>query len=365
VLCALLTALAATPAATAAVPALSADLETGSFSQFSFTNALNGTLEVRSTSAAYDGTSHARASYTGSGANGYQRGAWNIDLRDGDDVWYSAAFRLPTGFHNAIQGQVDLLRWDNWVSHPNDTDWGGLVIYGSDKKLRLMRFNMAGTGTTTLAGPYDLPEGRWIHLQVHQRLGTTNALNELYLDDTLIGRSTLPNTYGRPLERLRVGLVAIASGRQTNPLTLDFDHARITPTAAVTPPPPPEPAPEPGPEPAPEPQPEPIPQPAPQPAPTPPPAPAPQPRPQPAPVPPPAPAPAGVPAPLPLATSAPAARAPRPARGGRRDLREQRRRLARDRRRLRALRRNPRANRRAISRLERRIAARRLLLRSR
>lgn len=246
--------LAAGPAAAAVAPR-SADLEGGTLGEFDQSHQVTGTLAVDDLRA-YSGGRSARAQYAGGGANGYSRGIWNVRWADGDEAWFSAAFFLPSGFKAAMQGQVDLLRWDNWASHPNDTDWGGLVIYGSDRRMRLMRFNMANTGTTTLVGPFDVPEGRWVHLEVHQRLGAQQALSEVFLDGTLVGRSTLPNTYGRPIDRVRTGLVGIAAGRQLNPLTLWFDRAAVgvAPAGALGAPAPipePAPAPEPAPEPAP------------------------------------------------------------------------------------------------------------------
>jgi hypothetical protein len=180
----------------------------------------------------YDGTASAHATYEGNGGNGYARGIWNVNWQDGEDVWFGAAYYLPVGFVPHIQGQVDLMRWDNWLSHPSDTDWGGVSIYGSDHRARLLRFG-AGRANDTLAGPITLPEGRWFTLEVHERLSAgSGALSELYVDGKLIGRSTRPNTYGRPIERIRYGIVAIAEGAQKKPLELWFDNATAGPTPA-------------------------------------------------------------------------------------------------------------------------------------
>jgi len=270
-LLALATALAIVPCASAgaAVVPRAADLEGGTFAEFDQLHQTTGTIAVDD-GRAYSGSRSARAHYAGGGANGYQRGIWNVGWRDGDEVWYSAAIFLPSGFKAAMQGQVDLLRWDNWASHPDDTDWGGLVIYGSDRRMRLMRFNMANTGATTLVGPFDVPEGRWVHLEVHQRLGAQDALSEVWMDGGLVGSSALPNSYGRPVERVRVGIVAIASGRQLEPLTLWFDRVALGaspagPLGAPAPAPAPTPAPAPVPAPAPKPTPAPAPAPAPNP----------------------------------------------------------------------------------------------------
>jgi hypothetical protein len=270
-------ALAAPSAARASVTALTASLDGGSFSEFSQTNALRGTLSLTE-ARSFDGSASARASYEGGGENGYTRGIWNVNWEEGENVWFGAAYYLPTGFLANVQGQVDLVRWDNWSLYPNDTDWGGVSIYGSDHRARLLRFG-AGRPNDTLVGPFTLPEGRWFTLEVHQIRSSQSgaALSELYVDGKLLGASTAPNTYGRPATRVRFGIVAIAAGAQMKPLELNFDDAAVGSIAApsligqVEPAPAPEPEPtseEPAPEPAPEegapaPAPEPTPEPAP------------------------------------------------------------------------------------------------------
>jgi hypothetical protein len=210
----------------APAPSRFAGLEGGDFSEFDQSNAQNGTLSIID-GLAFEGQRSAHAAYAGGGANGYQRSVWNVQWVDGDEIWAEAAYFLPTGFLSNIQGQVDLMRWDNWVSHPSDTDWGGVSIYGSDHRARLLRFG-DGRPNDTLVGPIDLPEGRWFRLTIHQHLsGNTSALSELYVDGALVGSSVAPNTYGRMIERIRFGIVAIAAGTQIKPLELNFDSARI------------------------------------------------------------------------------------------------------------------------------------------
>ncbi len=227
-----LSLLAALPSiSSAAVSPLSATLEQGSFGEFSQTNVESGSLSLTSRRA-FDGGTSAEATYDGDGENGYSRGIWNVQWANGEDVWFGAAYYLPRGFHANIQGQVDLMRWDNWVSHPSDTDWGGVSIYGSDHRARLLRFG-AGRPNDTLVGPIDLPEGRWFTLEVHQHLSSGgDALSELYVDGALAGQSTKPNTYGREIERIRYGIVAIAEDDQHKPLDLWFDRASAGPETA-------------------------------------------------------------------------------------------------------------------------------------
>jgi hypothetical protein len=146
------------------------------------------------------------------------------------------------------------MRWDNWSLYPDEADWGGVSIYGSDHRARLLRFG-AGRPNDTLVGPTTLPEGRWFTLEVHQMRSSQSgsALSELYVDGSLVGKSTAPNTYGRPATRVRFGLVAIAAGAQTKPLQLNFDAAAVgaTPSAGLIGRPGPAPSPEPQPQPTP------------------------------------------------------------------------------------------------------------------
>jgi Polysaccharide lyase len=203
-------------------------LEDGSFSEFSQTNALNGSL-TPTTDRAYEGSRSAHATYTGAGRNGYSRGIWNVSWQDGDEVWYGGAFYLPEGFKDRMQGQVDLVRWDNWPSMPEQSEKGGVVIYGSDKRARLVRMKQ-GVEQASLGGSFDIPEGRWVWIEVHQRLSEADPLSEVYLDDELVASSTAKNSYGHSIDRIRLGLVAISSGSQTNPLELWFDRAAVSGT---------------------------------------------------------------------------------------------------------------------------------------
>ena len=265
-------ALASSPAtAGAEVETLRASLEKNDFSEFSQTNAQTGALSTTPASA-FGGSVSARATYDGGGSNGYSRGIWNVEWADGEEVWFGAAYYLPNGFHSQIQGQVDLLRWDNYSINPSNTDWGGVSIYGSDRRAHLLRFG-AGRPNDTLVGPISLPEGRWFTLEVHQRLSSgAGALSELYVDGKLTGSSRAANTYGRPATRIRYGIVAIASGSQQKPLELRFDDAAAGSQQALVgdgnsePEPVPEPEPEANPEPIPQPDPSEAPEPAPAPS---------------------------------------------------------------------------------------------------
>src|SRR3954454_4456071 len=256
-------ALVVSRTANAAVAPQRVNFETSGLQQFDQLNASVGSLNA--VDGGYGDAHAAEAKYSGGGENGYSRGIFNVDWHAGDDVWYSAAFYLPVGFKAAMQGQVALMRWDDYGAHPEAADYSGIVIYGGDKRSRLVIDRIATGTQIELSQAFDLPEGRWFHIEVHQRLGATSGLNEVYLDGTKISSSTQPNLEpGRGVDRIRYGIVAIASGSQTNPLRLQFDDATVStaqtgpdaalaqPVTPVTPPPVAPPAPAPAPAPAPE-----------------------------------------------------------------------------------------------------------------
>jgi hypothetical protein len=221
----------AAPAAHAGVVAESASISSNSLSEFSQATQLNATVAATS-ERAYDGSYAVKSVYGGGGVNAYARGHWDVSWQTGDDVWYGAAYYLPTGFKTAMQNEVALMRWDNWPSYQDGSgDIGGIVIWGSDKRARLKLGTYSGSTEKVLVGPFDVPEGRWFWLEVHQKLGTSGALSEVYLDGALVGSSTAANTAGRTIERIRYGLVAQGGSSQTNPLTLYFDRARVSTSA--------------------------------------------------------------------------------------------------------------------------------------
>lgn len=215
--------------ALAQVQPMQATLAQDNLSEFSQTNAVGGSLQL--VQGGYGSPYAAQASYTGDGQNGYARGIFNVDWSEGDDVWYGAAFYLPSNFRDLMQGQVALMRWDNWPSYPNDCDQGGIVINEGDKLSYLERDHQNPDGSwsqTDLTNGFELPYGRWFWLEVHQRFeSATGAVNEVYIDGQRVASSTESNMFGRGIERIRYGIVAIAAGDQDNSLSLDFGRATV------------------------------------------------------------------------------------------------------------------------------------------
>lgn len=194
---------------------------------FDKVEALDGVAR-RTRRAFYDGpvALHLRA---GGDGNAYSRGYFKVRWRDGDDVWFGAALRLPSGFHARMAGQVDILRWDNFGRLGTDDDRSGVVIH-RDGQASLVRQQL-GVEEVDLGTPFALPEGRWFWLEVHQVLGATDgqALSEAYVDGWLVSSSTVANTYGRGVDRVRYGIVAVDAERQRAPLDLYLDRATAGP----------------------------------------------------------------------------------------------------------------------------------------
>jgi hypothetical protein len=196
--------------------------------RFDQLSAAHGSAEV-TTSRAFHGSHSMRARYRGGGANGYARGLFAVSWHGGDTVTYRAAFFLPHGFHRAMQGQVALMRWDNWPTYEGGGDSGGIVVYGSDKRARLVRGHSnehpGGNHQQALGRSFRLPEGRWFALSVRQRLSREHPRSVVRLDGRRVVSSARLNFYGRAIERIRYGIVAIAAGMQRRPLRLWVDDA--------------------------------------------------------------------------------------------------------------------------------------------
>jgi hypothetical protein len=199
-------------------------MESGNLSQFQQVSTTSNATLVATPVDSFGGALGALASYLGGGANAYARGVWEPNWSAGTTVTYGAAFKLPVGFYAAQQGQIDLIRWDNFPIQGTQDDFGGIVIYGSDQRARLVR-GINGVEEAVIGSSFSLPEGQWFTLRVTQTLSPTNSSSTVRLNGTTVISSTTQNSYGRAIDRLRVGLVAIADGAQTNPLQVYFDSA--------------------------------------------------------------------------------------------------------------------------------------------
>lgn len=166
------------------------------------------------------------AGYDGEGDNGYARGVISVEWHEGETVRYAARFFLPEGFGAALRGTVAIMRWDNWVDHGSQGDFGGVVLMGSGSRVHLVHGGYDRGFEGDLVPGVRVPEGRWVRIEVLQRLSSSgDATSVVQVDGEEVGRSTAPNMAGRDIKRIRYGLVAISAGEQVSPLGLRFADA--------------------------------------------------------------------------------------------------------------------------------------------
>lgn len=148
---------------------------------------------------------------------------------EGSEVWYEAYFFLPAGFYANKTSTKDLMRWDCYVNGVMDMQGG--VGMASDHNLYIMSNYPY---TRPIETSYRIPEGKWTLLGVHQIISEKDnvALNEIYIDKTLLASSRKANYKGtaypaneRAINRLRVGLVS--EGTVSDDHTLYFDKFEI------------------------------------------------------------------------------------------------------------------------------------------
>lgn len=206
-----------------------AGMETGDFSEFdSINSGTPGTLVIDATRA-YEGSRSAHASTPGNSANKYARGIFDVDWKEGTDVWYGAAFYLPSTFFAQAKGWIDILRWDNWTLTQSTQDQGGLALT-PEGRLLLLRKNPPSGDQEILI---DVPApslGAWHWLEVHQRFSQSDgsAVSSLWVDSVVAGAKDSRNIYSRPITALRVGIVSTNDPIQTTQLDLWFDRVSIT-----------------------------------------------------------------------------------------------------------------------------------------
>ena len=181
-----------------------------------------GSLEARNASdppGAYEGTKYLRAIHWPQ--IGPAQGRFSETLPNGSDVWYGAAFHINNVFKSAADN-VAMLEWRDPVSHVH----GGISLR-SDDKYHVVRGNTASPTADINVGPaFDLPQNRYIWLEVHQRLDTVNPLTEVFLDGHLIMTTAAQNAYldslGIPT-RVSYGIGTVSS----NAFQLNFDRASL------------------------------------------------------------------------------------------------------------------------------------------
>ena len=120
----------------------------------------------------------------------------DVPSKNTGGFWYSSAFFLPKDTSNCDNDFicentiVDIMRWES-------TGFFGGVRLKTNNQFQLVRgSSTAGTVSTDIGAPFDLPTGRTFWLEVHQTLSNTAgglALNEVYVDGRLVMSSTAAN----------------------------------------------------------------------------------------------------------------------------------------------------------------------------
>jgi hypothetical protein len=181
----------------------------------------------RSLVAFYPGSDRAPASSTDAI---YARRVLATDWGRGRTLRYGADFYLPPGFHDALGGQVALMRWDNYDLLGSRMNVGGIVVGEADGKARLVRDSLAAPPQAALTDGFALPEGRWFRLDVVQRRpgGGTRARSSVQLDGRRVAASRERVSYlATPARKVRFGLVAV-SPDQNAELAVWLDHPSVS-----------------------------------------------------------------------------------------------------------------------------------------
>ena len=124
--------------------------------------------------------------------------------------------------------------WDNRPTYQSGADYNGVVIAASDHKAYLVRGKADGSQREVLAGPVDVPLGRWFFTEVHQRLDGTKGVNELFVDGELESKSDKPNTYGRSADQVRYGMLGLSSWHRSTSGSTAPSRARAAATTPAT-----------------------------------------------------------------------------------------------------------------------------------
>jgi hypothetical protein len=158
---------------------------------------------------------YARASVSGTGSK-WAYGRVFVNWNENDDVWYGTALRIPDIFASSAS-TADIIGWQSGGGQM------GVALKANDK-YSLTKIGFGGA-RTWLGSEFDLPTRRWVWVEVHQRLSTTDPVNEVYVDGRLVSSTAAVNTDGSAVTSIRYGLVSV--GATTLPLSIDVDRSSI------------------------------------------------------------------------------------------------------------------------------------------
>jgi arylsulfatase A-like enzyme len=158
----------------------------------------------------------------------------NPDVPHGYEGWYSAAFYFPqgsfTGGTPSQRGALDIMRWTGTTGQS-----GGVRI---DRNHQAQLVHGTGGAVTGTIGPkFDLAEGCWNWLAVHQRISTgAGARNDVWLNGQKVvsvpGQPNTDNPSG--VADVRFGY-ATNDDQQDGALTYYVDDATISPASGGQP----------------------------------------------------------------------------------------------------------------------------------
>jgi hypothetical protein len=196
-------------------------VRTRKFGEFDGYSSLGGALR-RNWDSAYRGSSSIEAAFR-RGGGGFARAWKSVSWREGDQVSYRIALRIPSSAHWCYWNPV---RWDNYGRYGPGGDVGGVRIQQGE--LSLIRARYGGVEETLTEG-VPVPRDRWFTVTVRQRLSAgPGASNEVVLDGRTVATSSSPNTHGRPVETVRFGAVSVA-GSCSGPGAILFDDVSADP----------------------------------------------------------------------------------------------------------------------------------------
>jgi hypothetical protein len=181
--------------------------------------AANFTLQTGLDYGSDPGNNYANATQSVDAGSRWAYGRHNVNWHDGDEVWYGSAFKLPTNVASA-NDRVDLMTWRS-----TGASQGGIILNSAD---RFELMYQPPTGTRSTLGPqFDLPTGRWVWVEVHQKLGSSNALNEVYVDGRLVVSTTTPNHLeSSNVNLMRYGIINNTS-TSGGPTSVDVDRSSV------------------------------------------------------------------------------------------------------------------------------------------
>lgn len=185
---------------------------------------------VASTTQAYNDTNSSKATVGAVGLT-YARTQWDTNHQEGMEFWFGGGFYLPVGLLTPLASELDLIRMDNFYQANTGTDQYGVAIHDTDNKVKVIQNTLGATPqqVVLITGPV-MTEGTWYWIEVRTKIHsvTGSAINELWVNGSLVGSSTTRNArrsdiiYGA----LKYGIVAQGPTVPAG-FSVWYDRARI------------------------------------------------------------------------------------------------------------------------------------------